>query len=118
MTAGGLTGAGDAVTPADLVGAAVLSCPDVAAMSGGRWGEVATYLPGRRVSGVVITPGSTGTRIAVHVVARFGPTMAEVSRQVLAAVRSVVPGAVVDVFIDDLAEPKSTVAPRLRSRVR
>lgn len=39
-------------TPADRVAEAVLAVPGVAGLNGGAFGEVATYLPGRRVVGV------------------------------------------------------------------
>jgi hypothetical protein len=85
----------------DLVAAAVLAVPHVAGLSGGRLGEIATYLPGRRVEGVRIRPG----QVEVHVVARYGPTMAEVGAAVHAAVVGAAgPGEVV-VGIDDLALP-------------
>jgi hypothetical protein len=85
----------------DLIAAAVLAVPHVAGLSGGRLGEIATYLPGRRVEGVRIRPG----QIEVHVVARYGPTMSEVGAAVHAAVVGAAgPGEVV-VGIDDLDVP-------------
>ena len=40
---------------ADSIAAAVLAVPGVAALHPGMFGEVGTYLPGRRVTGVRIT---------------------------------------------------------------
>ncbi|MFD4183444.1 hypothetical protein ACFWPB_20405, partial [Rhodococcus sp. NPDC058514] len=40
--------------PADLIADAVLAVPGVAGLHGGMFGEVATYLPGRRVLGVAL----------------------------------------------------------------
>lgn len=92
-----------ALTPdPDAVAAAVLACPYVARLSGGRFGEVATYLPGRRVTGVRITPSGFG----VSVVARYGPTATEIAAQVRGAVRAVVGPGPVDVQIDDLDLPQ------------
>jgi hypothetical protein len=85
----------------DLVAAAVLAVPHVAALSGGRVGEIATYLPGRRVDGVRVRPG----QVEVHVVAPYGPTMAEVAAAVRAAVVDAVGPVEVVVGIDDLAVP-------------
>lgn len=82
----------------DAVVAAVLACPAVAAMSGGVAGEVATYLPGRRVGGVRIASDA----VTVHVVGRFGPTMAEIGDQVGRAVAPMAAGREVRVVIDDL----------------
>jgi hypothetical protein len=39
----------------DPIVAAVLDCPQVAGLHGGRDGQVVTYLPGRRVTGIRIT---------------------------------------------------------------
>jgi hypothetical protein len=85
----------------DLIAIAVLAVPHVAALSGGRFGEIATYLPGRRVDGIRIRPG----QVEVHVVARYGPTMAEVGAAVRAAVVDAVGPVEVVVGIDDLAVP-------------
>jgi hypothetical protein len=87
---------------AERVAAAVGRCRTVARLSGGRFGEVATYLPGRRVTGVAIRDNAPRPEVAVHVVGRYGPTMEEISREVVAAVRSVLPGYRVLVGIDDL----------------
>lgn len=84
---------------ADAVAAAVLRCPDVVALSGGRIGEVATYLPGRRVAGVRV--GADGA-LTVHVVGRYGPTVGQIAAQVRAAVVAAVGPVTVDVGVDDL----------------
>jgi hypothetical protein len=85
----------------DLIAAAVLAVPQVAALSGGRVGEIATYLPGRRVEGVRVRCA----QVEVHVVAWYGPTMAEVGAAVHAAVADAVGPVEVIVGIDDLALP-------------
>ena len=82
----------------EAVVAAVLACPAVAAMSGGVAGEVATYLPGRRVGGIRID----AVAVTVHVVGRYGPTMAEIGEQVGLAVAPLAAGREVRVVIDDL----------------
>ena len=51
----------------EAVASAALACPSVAGMSGGAIGEVASYLPGRRVTGVRVKDGE----VEVHVVARW-----------------------------------------------
>ncbi len=84
------------------IAAAVAGCPAVAALSAGATGDVACYLPGRRVVGVRKAPGG----VAVHVVAWFGPTMAEVAGQVRSAVTAVAPECErIDVVVDDLELP-------------
>ena len=85
---------------ADRVAAAVLGVPGVARLHTGVFGEVATYLPGRRVDGVRLRPD----RAEVHLVLAWGapvePTAAAV-RQVAAAIA----GTVVDVSVQDVADP-------------
>ncbi len=89
------------VPDADAVAVAALAVADVTALHGGRHGEVATYLPGRRVLGVRTGPG----RAEVHVVAVFGPNVARVADRVRASVQRATPAAtVVDVVISDLAD--------------
>ncbi len=97
----------------DVIAAAVLACPQVARLSGGLAGEVATYLPGRRVTGVRITP----SRIEVSVVAAYGPTAADIAAQVRDAVRAVAGHGPVDVVIADLELPPAKPAGTARSLV-
>ena len=92
---------GSAAPVVDAVAAAVLACPDVTGLSAGRVGEVATYLPGRRVPGVRLRED----RITVHVTARYGRPVAEIASQVRAAVRPLVGGRPIDVGIDDVTDP-------------
>lgn len=82
----------------DSIAAAVVACSAVAGLSGGVAGEVATYLPGRRVTGLRIDD----TTVTVHVVGRFGPTMTEISNQVTRAVTPLAGGRMVGVVIEDL----------------
>ena len=77
--------------------AAVLAIPGVAAMHGGAFGEVATYLPGRRVTGVTVGP----TSCAVHLAARYPANVVDTAERVRAAVESLV-DVPVDVTIEDL----------------
>lgn len=56
----------DATDPAELAGriaAAALDVDSVAGLHAGRFGEVATYLPGQRITGVRV-----GETIEVHIV--------------------------------------------------
>jgi hypothetical protein len=84
----------------DAIVAAVRSCPTVADVSGGIAGEAATYLPGRRVTGVQVGGGD----VTVHVVARYGPTVAEVAAEVRAALAPLVGSLAVNVVIEDLTD--------------
>src|SRR5256885_14588215 len=95
----------------DRVAAAVAACPAVARLTSGTSG-LGTYLPGRRVPGVVVqeSAGPSPPTVEVQVVARYGPAMGEVARQVRAALAALIPGRPVDVLIDDIeAEPPPRV---------
>jgi len=83
---------------ADLIAVAVLACPDVAGLHGGRFGEVATYLPGRRVTGVRITP----TDVFVHVIARYPATVDQIDTAVRLALVPLVGALSVTLTIEDL----------------
>ncbi|GAA1076358.1 MULTISPECIES: hypothetical protein [Pseudonocardia] len=87
----------------DRIADAVLGCPGVAQLHGGRFGEIATYLPGRRVSGIRVDP--TAPAVEVHVVGRYPASVAEIDRQVRTALLPVVGGARVDVVVGDYAGP-------------
>ena len=85
----------------EAVASAATACPLVAGLSGGALGEVATYLPGRRVTGVRV--GEDG--VEVHVMARWDVSLPEVGDQVRRAVAPVVEGQPVTVYIDDIETP-------------
>ncbi|WP_328309709.1 hypothetical protein [Actinomycetospora sp. NBC_00405] len=90
---------------AEPVAAAVLACPSVAGLSGGPFGTVGTYLPGRRVTGVQITD----TEVTIRIVARLAP-LRRIEAEVRAAVAPLVSGLPVHLGVDDLVtgEPDPT----------
>lgn len=85
----------------EAVAAAALGCPLIADLTAGRFGEVATYLPGRRIPGVREVDGT----VEVHVVAKWGTPLPEVAEVVRAAVSPHAAGAPVAVFVDDIEVP-------------
>ncbi|NAZ85570.1 hypothetical protein, partial [Kineococcus indalonis] len=88
------------VPDADEVAALVRAVPGVVALHAGRFGEVATYLPGRRVTGVKL-----GEQVVeVHVVVELGAPLRAVAEAVHTAVAAVV-SVPVRVFVEDLAAP-------------
>ena len=95
----------DEVGPLELDPAAlvrlVLSCPGVVAMHGGLAGEVASYLPGRRVVGVRILEDA----VEVHVVSRWPITANHLAAQVWAVTVPAVGRRRVDVVIEDVHLP-------------
>jgi hypothetical protein len=89
------------VVDPDVVASAALACPSVASLTGGAVGEVATYLPGRRVTGVRVTDDE----LEVHVQARWGTVLPDVGREVRAALSPLAEGRSVAVYIDDVETP-------------
>ncbi len=90
------SGAGD---EAEQIATAIGAVPAVAALSGGRLGGVGTYLPGRRVTGVVLREDE----LEVHVVGRYGVPVAEIAAEVRRAAEPYVGDRTVHVIIEDLA---------------
>jgi hypothetical protein len=86
---------------ADRIAATVTRCPDVAGLTQNPGIPVATYLPGRTVSGVAVRPA----QVEICVVARYGPPLAQVAAQVRRAVAPLVPDRAVDVVIGDITPP-------------
>lgn len=85
----------------DDVSARVLACPAVAGLSGGPFGTVATYLPGRSVAGIRV---GTDT-VEVHVVVRYGPTVIELVGQIRQALKGHTLDRPVDIVVEDVADP-------------
>jgi hypothetical protein len=83
---------------ADSVAAAVLAVPGVAALHPGMFGEVGTYLPGRRVTGVRITDDTIDVHVAVHA----GVDVRATAATVRDAVARVASGCTIDVTVEDI----------------
>ena len=62
--------------PAERLAAAVLAVPGVAALHPGMFGEVGTYLPGRRVAGIRITDNVVDVHVG-HLRRKLGDNSAE-----------------------------------------
>ncbi len=82
----------------DQIASAVLAIPGVHDLHPGGAGQVATYLPGRRVNGVRAVNGGWD----VHVVLTWGFSVSATAEAVRAAVQVIAPGRV-DVMIEDIA---------------
>jgi uncharacterized alkaline shock family protein YloU len=80
---------------ADEVAGAVRRCPDVAELSSGPFETVATYLPGRKVSGVALRDDE----VEVSIVVRQGRPLPEIADEVRAAIAPLVGGRPVNVHI-------------------
>ena len=78
----------------------------------GSFGEVATYLPGRRVTGVRVSPDLT----EVHVVVQLAAPVLETAALVREAVAPIV-ATPVDVFVEDL-DQSAAIPPGAPTPVR
>lgn len=87
----------DEVHLADAVVTRVLQVPGVARMHGGMFGEVATYLPGRRIVGVQLRDSET----VIHVVLFWGVDIVQTVDLIRASVGPLV-GTPVDVTVQDV----------------
>jgi hypothetical protein len=87
---------------AAAVAAAVLTCPAVVALHGGRLGQLTTFSPGRRVEGVRIGDD----RVQVGVVATYGLPVGLVADRVRTTVMPRACGRRVDVHVADLLLPE------------
>lgn len=88
-------------TDADRIAAVVLSCSSVAGLHGGRWGEVATYLPGRQVAGVRVHPDL----VEVHVVGVYPTPVADIARQVRTALHPETGETPIQIVVENYADP-------------
>lgn len=82
---------------ADLVAAATRLVPGVSDLHPGAFGEVATYLPGRRVIGVRVADALT----EVHVVVTMGAPVLATAEAIRAVVQPLV-ATEVHVFVEDV----------------
>jgi hypothetical protein len=90
----------------DAVAAAVLACPGVAALEGGQFGEVASYLPGRKVMGVMVSGG----RVTVQIRARWAVPAPDLARRITGALVPLTGHHPVDVVIADIDDPPGALA--------
>ena len=89
---------------AEAVASATLAVAGVNALHAGIVGEVATYLPGRRINGVRLGDDAC----EVHIVLDWGSPVVETADDVRAAVEPLVDGPV-HVTVEDVAGPGDTL---------
>lgn len=100
----------DAVTPRppsadpdpDALAAAVLAVPGVSGLSGGALGDIASYLPGRQVSGIRVRPDG----ITVAIVAEYGRSLPQLSTDIRSAVARLSHGRPCNVLVEDVVAPR------------
>lgn len=105
MAVSSLTADTDAL--AERVAAAVTAHPSVAGLHGGIFGAVATYLPGRRLTGVHI--GEGGEPVELGVVLYLDRPLPDVVRALRREVSVLCGGAAVDITVADVAVPGDSV---------
>ena len=92
----------------DAVAAAVRGCAGVSGLEGGRFGEVASYLPGRKVQGIVVSGG----RVRVQIRSQWAVPAPELAALIKAVLVPLTGHRPVDVVIADIDDPASTPPPR------
>ncbi len=95
----------DAGTPdalVDRVAAAALSVPGVDGLHAGSFGEVGTYLPGRRVAGIRLADDVT----EIHVAVVMGSPIPDLSAAVVSAVSPLV-DTPVQVYDEDVVPART-----------
>ncbi len=93
---------------AAAVAAAVLAHPGVVRLSGGPFGTIASYLPGRRLVGVRLPLEETDP-VEIAVVARMGVPLPRLAEELGAAVVAVLGPVAVDVTVTDVEEGEVAV---------
>lgn len=99
-----MSGRPDPLAPVEVIdeiAEAARTCPAVAGLHGGRFGQHTTYLPGRRVAGVKVS----SEQILVGVIGCYPAGVSEIASQVRAAVGALAPGVPVTVNVEDLLLP-------------
>lgn len=88
----------------DAVAAAVTACAGVAGLYAGRFAEIGTYLPGRRVPGVQVDGGT----VTLHVRSRWGVPAEQLLHQITAVTAPMTAGRKVHVVLADIDDPPGT----------
>src|ERR1700751_102945 len=88
----------------DAVAAVVRGCAGVAGLDGGRFGEVTSYLPGRKVAGVVVSGGRGGGQGRP----RWAVPAPELAARIPAVLAPLSGRRPVDVMIADIDDPPGT----------
>lgn len=86
---------------ADRVAERVRAVPGVVGLHAGTFGEAATYLPGRRVTGVRMGD----EQVDVHVVTEWDRDVREVAAAIRSALTELLPSRPVTVTVEDVAQP-------------
>jgi hypothetical protein len=85
----------------DAVAAAVQGCAGVSALDAGQDGEIASYLPGRKVPGVQVSGG----RVRVQIRSRWGVPATGLAALIIVVLAPLTGTRPVDVLIADIDDP-------------
>lgn len=88
-------------TLAEVVTDAVISVDGVVATHSGMFGEVGTYLPGRRIPGIRLGDDA----VEVHVTVSYGSDLARTAAAIRSRVSALTGARTVDVRIEDIVTP-------------
>ena len=91
----------------NAVAAAVRGCPGVSGLDGGPFSGVASYLPGRKVEGIVVRDG----RVTVQIRSRWAAPAPELAAVITAMLAPLTGNRPVDVVIADIDDPPGAPAP-------
>ena len=94
----------------DTVAAAVRGCPGVSGLDGGQFSEVASYLPGRKVEGIVVRDG----RVTVQICSRWAVPAPGLAALITAMLAPLTGNRPVDVVIADIDDPPGAPALSVR----
>ncbi|MFY9929190.1 MAG: hypothetical protein WAK82_14385 [Streptosporangiaceae bacterium] len=94
----------------DAVAAAVQGCAGVSALDGGQNGEIATYLPGRKVPGVQVSGG----RVRVQIRSQWGVPVTDLAALISVVLAPLTGSRPVDVLIADIDDPPRASSARVR----
>lgn len=83
------------------VAAVVQGCAGVSGLDGGRFGEVTSYLPGRKVEGVVVRDG----RVTVQIRAQWAVPVPSLGALITAVLVPLTGNRPVDVVVADIDDP-------------
>ena len=97
----------------DAVARAVRACVGVSDLNSGRFGEIGSYLPGRRVVGGVQVDDDT---VTVQVRARWGYSPRDIFAQIVGVTASLRHGRVLNLVIADIDDDPSLTPSPPRSR--
>lgn len=95
-------------TLADLVAEVVLGHPDVVRLDAGKFGPIASPLPGRKVIGV--RASEAGDPVEIAVVLRLTKPLTEIATELRTRVQTVAGAVPVDIVISDVVvgEPEGS----------